>query len=505
MRPSTRPRWSSGGPGRPAQAAMIAVLIGGCGFLPEDDFTGARVGDGVAPWTDLGPAPVCLGNQFLGPPTSLPGGFCYDRNQVEDPCLRDDDCESRETCVCNRCTIAYCTAASDCAGGRSCSFSENRCDTKCANVTDCAPGEECFNGACRGRCDTDEECQRGEVCSSRNYCVTVDCADDAGCQAGERCHVQRVPRLVLEPFAVAQRESPRIVLYVELGDAAQPQRAIWRAISDDGIRFEFEPAQPALEDGGAAHAPSIVRTATAWFLYYESGDGAAIKVSSSTDGFRFTPGTVVLAGGSGPSALHAPSAVLLPDGTVAVYFQIGDGAAIGLASGSPGGMLTMRGPVLQPSQVTVPASGARAPFWTDVVAVKSPHAAVTEGAGGPSLRLWFSAFGRESADSEQFGMTVPLPPNYSVGYALASVDDPRALTPWPYGPVVDRVDAFLDHKEELAPGVVQLVDDDGAMPAYLLYYVEASADDMAMGPTGPFTMGRLGVLGNGAHSSLTSP
>ncbi len=484
---------------------MIAVLIGGCGFLPEDDFTGARVGDGVAPWTDLGPAPVCLGNQFLGPPTSLPGGFCYDRNQVEDPCLRDDDCESRETCVCNRCTIAYCTAASDCAGGRSCSFSENRCDTKCANVTDCAPGEECFNGACRGRCDTDDECQRGEVCSSRNYCVTVDCADDAGCQAGERCHVQRVPRLVLEPFAVAQRESPRIVLYVELGDAAQPQRAIWRAISDDGIRFEFEPAQPALEDGGAAHAPSIVRTATAWFLYYESGDGAAIKVSSSTDGFRFTPGTVVLAGGSGPSALHAPSAVLLPDGTVAVYFQIGDGAAIGLASGSPGGMLTMRGPVLQPSQVTVPASGARAPFWTDVVAVKSPHAAVTEGAGGPSLRLWFSAFGRESADSEQFGMTVPLPPNYSVGYALASVDDPRALTPWPYGPVVDRVDAFLDHKEELAPGVVQLVDDDGAMPAYLLYYVEASADDMAMGPTGPFTMGRLGVLGNGAHSSLTSP
>jgi hypothetical protein len=192
--------------------------------------------------------------------------------------------------------------------------------------------------------------------------------------------------------------------------------------------------------------------------------------------------------------------VLLPDDTVAVYFQIGDGTALGLATGAPGGMLTMRGPVLQPSAVTVAPTGPTSPFWADVVAVKSPHAAVTSGPDGPSLRLWFSAFGRESADSEQFGMTVPIPPNYSIGYARASVDDPLTLVPWPYGPVVDRVDAFLDHKEELGPGVVQLVDGDGAMPGYLLYYTEATADDMAMGPTGPFTIGRLGVLGNGTFS-----
>ncbi len=479
--------------------ALTTLALAACGFLPEDDFTGARVGDGIAPWTDLGPAPTCLGNQFLGPPTSSPGGFCYDRNQVEDPCLDDDDCESRETCVCGRCTVAYCTSASDCSGGRSCSFSENRCDTRCADATDCAPGEECFNGACRGRCDTDDECQRGEVCSSRNYCVTVDCADDSTCQSTERCHVQRVPRLVLEPFAVAQRESPRLVLYVEVGDAVQPQRAIWRAVSDDGLRFEFEPARPALEDAGAARAPSIVRTATEWLLYYESGDGAAIKVARSADGFEFAPGTVVLTGGTGPSAIHAPSAVLLPDGSVAVYFEIGDGAAIGLATGAPGGMLTTRGPVLEPREVSVPVTAPTAPFWTDVVAVRSPHAAVTEGPGGPSLRLWFSAFGRESADSEQFGMTVPLPPNFSIGYARASVDDPGSLVTWPYGPVVDRVDAFLEHKEEMSPGVVQLVDGDGARPGYLLYYVEASADDTAMGPGGPFTIGRLGVLGNGAY------
>lgn len=488
-----------------AAIALGCGLLAGCGFLPEDDFTGARIGDGIAPWTDLGPAPACLGNQFLGPPTSAPGGFCFDRNQVEDPCTGDDDCASRETCVCGRCTVAYCTTASDCGGGRTCSFSENRCDVGCADATDCAPGEECFNGVCRGRCDTSAECQTGEVCNSRNYCVTADCADDSGCMSSERCHVQRVPRLVLEPFAVARALAPRLVLYVELGDAVQPQRTIWRAVSDDGVHFELEPAQPVLDDAGAAHAPSIVRTADAWLLYYEAGDGAAIKVSSSPDGTSFAPGTVVLTGGSGPAAVHAPSAVLLPDGSVAVYYQVGDGAAIALATGAPGGALTARGPVLTASAVSVPETAPGAPFWTDVVAVKSPHAAVTEGPGGPSLRLWYSAFGRESGDSDQFGMSVPIPPTYSVGYALARQGDPTALARWPYGPVVDRVDAFLDHKEELGPGVVQLVDGDGATPAYLMYYVEATADDTAMGPTGPFTMGRLGVLGNGEYSTVTPP
>ena len=36
--------------------------------------------------------------------------------------------------------------------------------------------------------------------------------------------------------------------------------------------------------------------------------------------------------------------------------------------------------------------------------------------------------------SKQFGMDVPIPPNYSIGYAVASVTAPAELTPWPYGP-----------------------------------------------------------------------
>ena len=53
--------------------------------------------------------------------------------------------------------------------------------------------------------------------------------------------------------------------------------------------------------------------------------------------------------------------------------------------------------------------------------------------------------------------------------------------------------------------MVQLVDGDGANAAYLMYYVEATANDNAMGVAGPFTTGRLGVLGNGAYSALTAP
>ncbi|HVK71680.1 MAG TPA: hypothetical protein VM734_00105 [Kofleriaceae bacterium] len=490
---------------RACLAIVTGLLIGACGFLPEDDFTGVRAGDGVAPWTDLGPAPACLGNQFLGPPTSTPGGFCFDRNRVEAPCLDDGDCGSREACTCGRCTVPYCTAASDCAGGRTCTFSENRCDVVCADTTDCAPGEECFNGTCRGRCDRDDECQTGEVCNSRNYCVTVDCADDAGCMSDERCHVQRVPRLVTEPFAVASETSPRVVLYVEVGEEALPLRAIWRAVSEDGVHFVLSPARPVVEDGGAAHAPSLIRTAAGWVMYYEAGDGESIKVAVSPDGIAFGTAKVVLAGGPGPAAVRAPSAVLLPDDTVAVYYQQGDGDGIALATGELGEMLTSRGTVLTPARIAVAPGAPTEPFWADVVAVRSPHAAVTIGPDGPSLRLWYSAFGRESAVSKQFGMDVPIPPNFSVGYAVARVDAPAELTPWPYGPVIDRVDAFLSHKEELAPGVVQLVDGDGANAAYLMYYVEATANDNAMGVAGPFTTGRLGVLGNGAYSALTAP
>lgn len=478
-----------------APVIVALALAAGCGFAPEEPFSGTRTGDGIAPWRDLGPAPVCLGNQFLGPDGTPAGGFCFGRSLLEASCNDDGDCRSREACVCGRCTVPYCATASDCAGGRVCTFSQHRCDVACRDAADCAPGEECNNGTCRGRCVTSDECQTGEVCSSRNFCVTDDCAVDGECGATERCHVQRVPRLVLEPFALATPE--QVVLYLEVGgDVQSTERAIWRAASPDGVHFRFDPARPVLDDAGAAHAPSLVDTGDGWVLYYEAGDGAAIKAATSADGVSFGPGQVVLTGGVGAAAVHAPSAVRLPDGSVAVYFQ--RGADLALATGAVGGPLTDRGTVLTPAQVTIAPGAPRTPFWADVVALRSPHALVTAGPAGPALRLWFAGFGRESADSQQFGMDVAIPANYSIGYAAGDPADPAHLTPWPYGPVVDRVVAFLDHRHELGPGVVQLVDDVGPAPRYLMYSVEATTTDPMMdGPEGPFTIGRLGVLANG--------
>ncbi len=473
-------------------AIAVGVSASGCGLGPAPDPTGQPIGDGIAPWIELGPAAICVGNEVLGPPASPPGGFCFDRNRIEPPCRDDDDCGSREACTCGRCVVPYCTAASDCGPDRVCSFGERRCDVPCAVAGDCAAGEECRNGVCRGRCATSAECQVGEVCSSRNVCVTDECAADAACMAGERCHLQRTPRLVLEPSPLAQVDPPRITLYLEVGDAIQPdRRAIWRALSDDGLRFRFDPARPVIDDGGAAHAPSAIATDAGVVLYYQAGDGAALKVARAADGVSFGAATIALTGGPGPAAVRAPSAVVLPDGSVAVYYQQGEGSAIALATGPLGGALTARGPVLTPAMVTIAPGAPREPFWADVVAVRSPFAAITSGPAGPSLRLWFAGFGRESASSLQFGEEVAIPANHSIGYAAGELASPGSLTPWRFGPVVDGVDAFLDHREELGPAVVQLVDDDGPRPGYLLYHLIATPSAPAMGPAGPFVLGRL--------------
>jgi len=481
-------------------AVIVISFVGACGLTPGDPFTGKRIGDGIAPWTDLGPVQLCLGSNFLGPPDTTPGGFCVSRANAL--CTSDRDCRSRESCVCGQCTVGYCSAASDCAGGRICTFAENRCDVACADAYDCARDEECFNGTCRGRCLNDDECQSGEVCNSLNYCITVDCASDASCDSGEACTIQRVPRQALEPSALASGEASTVVLWIELADEGQTaRRRIWRAESRDGRLFRIDPARPVLDDGLDNRAPSVVRTPDGYALYYEWNDGAEIRVATSRDGTDFADPVTALVGGAGPGAVRAPSAVVLPDGSVAVYYQVGDGAAIGLATGPLGGALTARGGVLTPADITVPPSGRAAPFWDPVEAIRSPHALVTDGADGPSLRLWFSAFGHESADSYQFGQVLPIPANHSVGYAQGSVDAPDRLVPWPYGPVADRVDAFLDHREELTPGVVRLDGDD----AYLLYYVDGTPAMGAMGAAGPFVIGRVGVMGNGAYEATTGP
>lgn len=482
------------------RALLVLALLAGCGFGPNDEFTGRRAGDGIAPWTAIGPVQICLGNEFIGPPDSVPGGLCAASTVVEAQCTTDGDCDSREACVCGRCIIQYCTAASDCTAGRVCSFSEARCDVSCSADDQCAEGEQCFNGACRGRCFTDDDCQTGEVCNSANRCITARCSSDADCLGGERCRVQRVPRVAIEPSPLARERAgePRFTIWFELSEELQQgRRSIWRATSADGRHFQVDPARPVLEDADAAHAPSMVRSEDGYHLYYEQGAAAAIRVAFSPDGVEFAPAVTALSGGVGADSVGAPAALATGDGQVLVYFERGGGRAIGWAEGPLGGPLTDRGAALAPADVTV-AQGADPdePFWVEIESLRSPSALLTTGPSGqPRLRLYFSAFGRESGDSLQFGEILPIAPNYSVGYAAGPLESPATLAVWPFNPVLDRVSAFLDHRSELGPAVVQVTDASGAVSdGYLLYYMDAEASTS----TDPPLLNRLQVGGNGA-------
>lgn len=478
--------------------AIPLLVFAACGFSPQDSFTGQRAGDGIAPWKDFGPIQICLGNEFIGPPASSPGGMCSPQSVVAAPCLIDADCRSRESCVCGSCRVKYCTVNSDCGIDRVCSFGQQRCDRPCLVTDDCPFTDECFNSTCRGRCLSDAECQTGEVCNSQNWCITDPCADDSDCMDEELCQIQRVPRIATEPTLMARSRSgePAFTMWLELSDEfVQDQRAIWRATSGDGVHFTVDPARPVLEDGNAARAPSVIRTATGYILYYQYGDGEALKAASSADGAGFDSVSTVLQGGTGNAAVRAPTALLLGDGRVAVYYELGTG--ISLATGAPGDSLETAGAALRAADVEDPPDNGTAPqFWIDIQAVRSPVVATTVGAGGSSPRMWFSAYGQESADSLQYGEEVPIEPTYSIGYATIDAGDPATLTVWPFNPVLDRVVAFTAHRSELAPAVVQVTDDDGQPKnGYLLYYLDAETE----GPDGPFTLERIGVAGNGDY------
>ncbi len=176
-----------------------------------------------------------------------------------------------------------------------------------------------------------------------------------------------------------------------------------------------------------------------------------------------------------------------------------------MTSGALGATLAQGEPIFTPDDVTYAATSPPGPpaFWLDVESVRSPQVLLTpSAASGSSLRVWFSAFGRESADTFQFGEYVPVPANYSIGYATLDPSDPSRFTMWPYNPVVDQVQAFLEHRSELSPAVVQISDKSGTpSDGYLLYTLDAETETA----NGPFSLNRIGVMGNGGYQSTTGP
>jgi hypothetical protein len=448
---------------------LLTLLVAACGYTGQDAFTGARHPDGVSAWQDLGALELCLANERIGPAGSAAGGFCVDVNTPnEQICADDSRCASRERCVCGRCTVAFCSSNSECPAGSACNFGEKRCAAECNSNAECkGAGEVCAGGFCKGQCGSDADCQTAEVCSSQGRCIVAACAGTSDCLAGEICKVQRQPRATAQPSVLAGDAAHghasgrgRFVMWFEMASLAGTTRAIFRAVSEDGSNFQLDPADPVLEDAGDARAPSVAATPEGGLvMYYETAAG--IRRAASNDGVSFDAAETVVAGD-----FHAPAAAFDADGAPLVYLQRGDRAGLALWRGSGAPV-----DVFGSGDATLPE------LWKDVTRVGSPAVLVDTDDGGlglPAVRVWFDAFGAESGDSIQFGQVVPLPPNDSIGYCSAPLDDPAELVSYPYNPVFDRVVAFLDHRAEVAPAVVR--DPDGEV--YFLYYGASSADGM---------------------------
>jgi hypothetical protein len=467
-------------------AALLGVVVGrGCGFGPSDSFTGRRIGDGVAPYTDQGEVRVCAGNDRLGPPTSLPGGYC-DKATPGAPCDADADCRSRERCVCGVCTVQFCSSSSECGFGRVCSFVDSRCDRPCASKVDCVKGESCINQVCRsGPCTADTQCQTGERCGTATprRCVVDPCDSDAACSMfpGRFCKVQRRPRTAREPTVMLDTRLERpFVMFLSL-DEPGGLTAIYRADSDDGKSFRLDPADravlsPGAGDGNKVDAPSVIRAADGTLsMYFEVG-GVSIARASSPDGRVWTrSGSVLTASQSWEGArVGAPAAALARSGHTLLFYEGGTAAGIGLAIAPAGSTSFTRagtdGRVLSPAQATDPV------LWRGVSAVGSPFADVVPGARGADdeVRVWFAARGEESSAAKKLGVLTPVPANFSIGFASAvfSAGKLSALVPHAWNPVFDRIEGFLVHPSELSPAVVEAPEGE----RYLLYYGRAAVD-----------------------------
>ena len=441
--------------------AAFTLLLASCGFWGEDDFKGLRVGAGDAPWTDRGTLAICESPTLLGPPDSDPSGLCMsDRGGVAG-CHADGDCHSRERCVCGLCSVQFCDGPGQCGSSKECNFNAvggypvNACGIPCSSLEPC-PGDNdlCDHGFCTNKCMADSDCQTGELCSTSHRCVARGCKVDNDCVAGvERCAIQRIPNDLREP---ALLDSP-LTMYVEVRPTLSTAE-IWRATtSDNGQSWVMDPPQAVLTASTGERrvsAPSVVRRGGQIYLFFETDTGG-IHLALSNDGKNFNRmPTVVHPTGS------SPGAAALDDGTLLVYYQSAGG--IGLVASTDGAAFDDRGDVLTPAMVTDPL------LWRFISHIGQPAARASIVNGREIVQIWFTGHGVETSSSTQSGMATPPVPNDSIGYAV-STDRGMTFTMYPFNPVFDRVENFVDHDQEFSPAVAPLGD------GFLMIYGAADA------------------------------
>lgn len=134
-----------------------------------------------APPVDAGPTPPRdAGTSDAGPIATDDAGTSSDASTPFDggtsSCTMDSQCGGGERCVDGACVRTTCTTTDECGGGRS-----------------------CVDGRCRNLCDTDRDCEGGEVCDATEGVCRP--ADSGGGDGGCSCRAPGAGSSSSAPFA----------------------------------------------------------------------------------------------------------------------------------------------------------------------------------------------------------------------------------------------------------------------------------------------------------------
>jgi len=195
-------------------------------------------------------------------------------------------------------------------------------------------------------------------------------------------------------------------------------------------------------------------------LFYDVDAGAGIaRAVGTADGTAFSVGQIVLSASEAweLGAVRAPGALQI-GADEALFYEGGAGAGIGLALSHQGGPFERVSalPLLDSARVENPA------HWTGIERVGAPFALVVRDAlGERSLRLFFSAMGREDTAPRAEDGGSPLQ-NSSIGLASAPLGtalDTLDLLLYPYNPVLGGLQPNRVPASEHAPSVVRAGDE----------------------------------------------
>jgi hypothetical protein len=411
---------------------LLAIALPCCGLVPSSETLAPFPSDGVTGFGDAEPIEVCLGTARVIAPdaSSGAGAVCVSEGASGKSCSSNDSCSGIERCICGRCIVEACQGGNTCGEDRVCR--DRRCTTVCTTAADCKQGEVCSAGGCARSCGGDGDCHFGERCDALdNTCVAKLCSDATPCGPGRRCEAESVTGELHEPEIVTVGGAD--VAYVELRPFGGAPSAIYRARIDSPARWTIDPAWPVIasSDGTGVGGPAALVDGPRVALYFTLGDGAAIARAVSTDGGKsFVRDAVpqLIAHAAWENGWIGSPAVARFAGVTYLFYEGGPRAGIGIARIDGGGAKKLADePIVTPEQVNDPV------LWHDVTEVGAPYAVVA----GDILRVYFTARGVEGSDAIVADASAPADANDSIGMA-ASVDAKRFLL-YPSGPVVARV------------------------------------------------------------------